>query len=184
MNHQIDQILGCGLQVGQPRSAHRAGDIQHHGHLDVARGAQHFGGTADGQVVVHQLAVGRQDDVGDQDLHVHAGVGGDLVVVQGEAGGVLAPVLEIVRHIGLQRRQAHAVQVDVVGVFGAGGGQGGGVQRVLQVGFHLGGLMDVDGAETDHDQHRQGHAEHHGHIAAGALGEAHGEGPRRPRQPI
>ncbi|MNX95233.1 hypothetical protein D3C86_1274990 [compost metagenome] len=150
LDHQLDQLLGRRPQILDLRCrrtipvavVHRPRDVQRHGHLDVARGAQDFRGAADRQAIVHQRPVGRQDDVGDQHLHLNFRRGDDGVSIQPEVRGVQKQLavlvrLEIGRHIGLQRSQARLVQISVFGERGPGGGQGGGVQRVLQIGPDL-----------------------------------------------
>ena len=75
LNHQIDKVPRCGLHRGDPAAGHGTGDVQDQGDLEVLGRAVDLGVGPDRQVIVHEFAVGRQEDVGHQSLHIDPGTG-------------------------------------------------------------------------------------------------------------
>jgi hypothetical protein len=178
LNDDIDQLGGRRLQVGDALAGHGAGDVEHQPDLDVLRRPVDLGMGADRQGVVQQLAVGRQDNVGDQGLHIDRRIGDhDLVGVQGKGGAGQVDV-GIVLQVGVQGLGADRGQIGLGCGARAGGGQGRGVQGVLQVRPHRRGAVDIHPAHGDHHQDRQADGEDHRHIAARGGPEPPGERPR------
>ena len=154
-----DQLLGCHLEVLNAAAAHRPGQVQHQRNFEILGGPVDLGMGADRQIVVHELAVGRQEDIGDQRLHIDRALGDDhLVLVQHKGGLVLTQGdVRIVGQIGAQGVHAHALDVGRLGVGRARGGQRRGVQSILKVHPHGRGPVDVHA--PDRHQHHDGQAQ-------------------------
>ena len=74
LHDQLHQLGGGVAQGGDAAAGHGPGDVQHQGHLKIGGRTEHLGFHAHLHLILQDLAVGGQEDVGHQGVHVHLGV--------------------------------------------------------------------------------------------------------------